>query len=279
MTDTARHADVVLPATTQLEHLDAALLLGPSLPDLQRAGDRAAAARRSRTPRPSGCSPRAWASTTRAFAETDEAMLAVAVRERVRGRDARGPTRARLDEDATSARARRLTPRAASGRPTGKVAAAHPTASRRRHRPAAVLRPARRGHRRGARGAPPARAGHAQDAPVPELDVPQPGPPARGPAGALRGAAPRRRGARAGSRDGALVRVFNDRGAFEVRGPGLRRHPPRRGGRADGLVGGGLRDRRSAAQATTSQRLTELGRGADVQRQPRRGRSGLTGEV
>ena len=42
MTDTAAHADVVLPATTQLEHLDVRVLLGPPLPDLERAGDRAA---------------------------------------------------------------------------------------------------------------------------------------------------------------------------------------------------------------------------------------------
>ena len=54
MTDTAAHADVVLPATTQLEHLDVRLLVGPPLPDLQRAGDRAAGARPSRTPRRSG---------------------------------------------------------------------------------------------------------------------------------------------------------------------------------------------------------------------------------
>ena len=42
MTDTADHADYVLPATTQLEHLDVHTSLRPHLRAAQRAGDRAA---------------------------------------------------------------------------------------------------------------------------------------------------------------------------------------------------------------------------------------------
>ena len=42
MTDTARHADYVLPATTQLEHWDLMSSWGHTLPDAQPAGDRAA---------------------------------------------------------------------------------------------------------------------------------------------------------------------------------------------------------------------------------------------
>ena len=42
LTDTARYADVVLPATTQLEQTRRRALVGPPLPRLERAGDRAA---------------------------------------------------------------------------------------------------------------------------------------------------------------------------------------------------------------------------------------------
>ena len=41
LTDTARYADVVLPATTQVEHVDLVPVLGPHLHHLQRAGHRA----------------------------------------------------------------------------------------------------------------------------------------------------------------------------------------------------------------------------------------------
>ena len=42
VTDTAAYADVVLPATTQLEHLDLLVVVGPPLPHVQRSRDRAA---------------------------------------------------------------------------------------------------------------------------------------------------------------------------------------------------------------------------------------------
>ena len=53
MTDTADHADYVLPATTQLEHLDVHTTLRPHLRADQRAGDRAARRGAGRTRRSS----------------------------------------------------------------------------------------------------------------------------------------------------------------------------------------------------------------------------------
>ena len=75
LTDTARHADVVLPSTTAARAPRRRVLVGPSLRHLQRARDRAARARRSRTPRSSACWPPAWASTTPAFRESDEELV------------------------------------------------------------------------------------------------------------------------------------------------------------------------------------------------------------
>ena len=80
LTDTADHADYVLPATTQLEHWDVHTSLRPHLRDAQRAGDRAAWARRDPTRRSSARWPRAWVSPSRAFADDDEALA----RDRVR---------------------------------------------------------------------------------------------------------------------------------------------------------------------------------------------------
>ena len=192
MTDTARYADVVLPATTQLEHLDAVVLLGPSLRHLQRAGDRAAAARRSPTPRSSGCSPRGMGLDDPCFRETDEEMLASLFADAPAGVTLADAARARLGEDRP-----RPGPRPARrGRlrhARRQARAARRLARRAGHRRAAVLRPARRGRRRGAGAALPARADHAEDAPVPELHLRQPAPPARRPARAVRRHPPGRR--------------------------------------------------------------------------------------
>ena len=162
------------------------LLLGPPLPDLERAGDRAArrgqaehrglpAARRA----PRARRPVLPRDATR---EMVDSMLAASPA--VSGRD-RGAARARLGSRSTWARAARRTPRAASGTVTRQGEAARP------------LRAARRGGRRGAGRALPAGAHHAEDPPLPQLDVREPGAPALGPAGA-RGGRPSRR--RAGAR-------------------------------------------------------------------------------
>ena len=161
-----------------------ALLLGPPLRDLERAGDRAAWARRSRTPRPSACSPRASGSTIRCFGDSDDELVDAAARGLRRER----PARARLDEGRPRPGPDARTRRAAS--------APRPAAWRCTRR----LRAARRGGRRGARRALPAGADHAEDAPLPQLDLRQPAPPARGAAGARVVVQPGRRLARAASR-------------------------------------------------------------------------------
>ena len=61
-TDTADWADIVLPATTQLEHWDLHLSYGHHYVTLNRPSSRRWA-RACRTARSSGCSPRAWDST------------------------------------------------------------------------------------------------------------------------------------------------------------------------------------------------------------------------
>ena len=173
MTDTARHADVVLPGHHPARAPRRGLLLGPPLRDLERAGDRAARrgeaehgdlppARRAARPRRSVL-PRqrrgaAWSSCSPAFEEN--------------GLRERGWTKVDLGQGPTPARRGRLRHRAERPR-----------------RAARALRAARRGRRRGARRALPARAGHAQDAPVPQLDLRQPAAPALGAAGAGGGGA------------------------------------------------------------------------------------------
>ena len=64
-TETVSFADVVLPATTQLEHPRCDLVVGPLLPDAQPARRSLRGARAVRTPRSSGCSLRRWPMTTR----------------------------------------------------------------------------------------------------------------------------------------------------------------------------------------------------------------------
>ena len=64
MTDTARFADVVLPGHDAARAPRPALVVGPPLPDAQRAGDRPASASACRTARSSGGWRRGSASTT-----------------------------------------------------------------------------------------------------------------------------------------------------------------------------------------------------------------------
>ena len=163
------------------------VLVGPPLPHLERAGDRAAgggqaqhgdvpAARRAPGPGRSGL-PRERRRADRLDARR------LARRGGSRGRAAR----ARLASRSTWARAAPRTPRAGSAPP----AVGPPLHAR--------YEPPARGGRRGAGGALPAGAGHAEDAPLPQLHVREPGPPALGAARADGVRAPRRRRATAAS--------------------------------------------------------------------------------
>ena len=144
------------------------VLVGAPLRDLERAGDRAAGGgeggHRDVPP------PRRAAGPRRPVLPGQRRGARGAAARRLRGER---PARARLDQG-------------------GPRPGADPACKRRvrhRERPrghARALRAARRGRRRGARRALPARAGHAEDAPVPQLDLRQPAPAALGAAGARR---------------------------------------------------------------------------------------------
>ena len=191
MTDTAAHADVVFPATTQLEHLDIVWSWGhhyitlnePAIAPLGEA-------------RPNSETFRLLAHrlglTDPCFDESDEQMLA-----------------ALLDGDpagiglaaCASAASRRSTagraPTARRGRvrhPVRQARAALRAARRRRLRSAAVLRPTRRGRGRGARRALSACPADAEDPPLPQLHVREPAAAACRPARPVRRHPPRRCG-------------------------------------------------------------------------------------
>ena len=73
-TDTADYADIVLPATTQLEHVDVHSSYGHLYALANNRGDRRRSAKPSPIPKCSGSSPRAWASTSHASPNRDDDM-------------------------------------------------------------------------------------------------------------------------------------------------------------------------------------------------------------
>ena len=268
MTDTARHADVVLPATTQLEHLDALFSWGHHYVTYNEPGDRAARRGEAEHRDLPAARARAWGSTTRAsatptrscstqlLAGAPAACRSSALRER-------GWLKIDLGQGP------RRTPRAASGRrPAGS--AARRLARRRGVDPLPFYDAPAEVADAALGAALPARADHAEDAPVPQLDLRQPAPPALGPAGAVRRRQPgrrraaraRRRRARAGLQRSRLVRAA---------GAGLRRRPPRRAS-SRRWAGGTATTPAAAAPRRRPRSAHRARRGADVQRQPRRGR-------
>ena len=255
LTDTARFADVVLPATMQLEHLDlhwswghhyltlnepAIEPVGECLPNSEifrrlaaRLGldDPPSARRTSRCSR--RCSPPRRSRSTR-------------------------PTCGRAGSPrSTSARGRCRTPRAAS-HAVGQARAARRRAGRAGHRPAAALPPAGRGGRRCAGGRLPlalltpkthlflnstfangVRQHAAQPEPMVYLNAAD--------------AEPR------GIADGDRVRVANDRGALPVPRGRVGRGPAGRRRGADGLVEYATTRAAFHPQVATPQLLTRLG--------------------
>ena len=234
MTDTARHADVILPATTQLEHLDALFSWGhhyftlnePAIEPLRRgeAHDRGVPAAR-RAPRP----------RRPAVSRDRRAAARAAARRRARRRLAGGACASAAGRRSTSARA--PTPHAEGNfvTPTGKLGLRADWLADAGVDTLPFYDPPAEAGRRRRRGALPARDGDPEDPPVPQLDLRQPGAPALGPARALRRHHRRRR------------RPARDRGRRRRAGVqrprlvplprrGLRRRPPGRGRRADGLV-------------------------------------------
>ena len=168
MTDTAAHADVVLPATTQLEHLDVRVLLGPPRYTFNEPRDRAARGGQAEHGGVPADRRAAWDSTTRASPRPTRSCSTSCSRTlptgRRRGLRTRGFAKVDLGQGPT--------PHAEGG---GTA-----TASR-------LRRGSRRGHRPLPHYDPPAEVADAdsprgsrwrwspQDAPLPQLDVRQPG--------------------------------------------------------------------------------------------------------
>ncbi len=175
MTDTAALADVVLPATTQLEHRDVLFSWGHHYltfnePAIEPQGEA----------KPNTETFRLLAAPARVRRPLLRRGRRRADR-RAAGRLRRGrPAHARLAQDR---------PRPGAG-PARRGRVRH---GDRAGRPARRLPAARRGRRRAARRALPAGDDHAEDAPLPQLHVRQPGPPALGAALSLGGVASGRR--------------------------------------------------------------------------------------
>ena len=243
MTDTAAHADVILPATTQLEHLDAVFSWGhhyftlnePAIEPLGEAKPttetfRLLAARMGFDD-PALRRDRRGAAGRSCSTATPAASRWTRLRER-------GWQKIDLGQGPDAARRGQLR------HPDGQARAARRLARRRGGRHAAVLRPAGGGGRRELAGRFPLalvtpkthlflnstfanqeRQHSAQPEPYVVIHPDD---------AASRGVA-----------DGALVRVFNERGSFRCRATSPT--TPARGlGRADGLVGARLRRRASA---------------------------------
>ena len=265
MTDTAAHADVVLPATTQLEHLDVIFSWGHHYVTLNRPAIEPLGEAKPNTEIFRLLAARLGLDDP-CFGESDEELVEAVLADGARPRDRSTGSRERgwAKVDLGQGRA----PHAEGGLRHARRASSHLRRSPSTSPPAEVADAE-------LAAALPARADHAQDPPLPELDVREPGAPARRAAEAVRGRAPRRRRAARGSPTRA--RVYNDRGSFvadvqvsdETR-PGVVVAPM---GWWSGDYEGGV-----GAQATTPQLLTEMRRSADVQRQPRRARAGLAAD-
>ena len=241
-TDTVDFADIVLPATTTLEHYDIHKAYGHLYVSAEPARHRAAGREQCRTPRSSACWPRAWGSTIPACSESDEEMA--------RAGAATGATRTWRASTSSGWSARLacacsvpdpFAPFAEGGFPTPRASAS--STPRRWPRRGWIRCPRYVPPRESVLTAPGAGAAlsaglHlAAGAPLPELDLLRPA--------GLRAAreradphpASRRRGGARASRDGQPVRTFNDRGSFLATRAGLRRGAAGRGGGPLDLVG------------------------------------------
>jgi anaerobic selenocysteine-containing dehydrogenase len=240
MTDTAAHADVVLPSTTQLEHLD-----------LERAGDRAA--RRGEAKHRGVPADRRAARARRSLLPRDRRRAA---RRRARGLRRGRAAHAGLAQDrpgagAGAARARRVRHRVGASDAARSIRAAGGSGGRR------------------AGGALPAGDDHAEDASLPQLDVRESAAAALGAACACSGVAS------GGCLCAGRLRRQPGEGVqwsrfFRVCREGLRRRPSWRRGRSHGLV----ERRLPGGPERAGHDLAAPDRGRqrpDLQRQPGRG--------
>ena len=234
------------------------VLLGPSLPDLERAGDRAAAARPSRTPRRSGSWPRGWASTTRASRDSDEELVDALLAGFEEGDCGARLAKIDLGQGPTPHADGRLRDRdrqadAARGLPAAGRGGGRGLAER---FPLAMITPKTHLFLNSTFAN---QAASTRRSPRPRSCC--------SPADA----APR------GVADGGQVRVFNDRGSFACAVRVSDDARPGRAGGPDGLVERGLRGRpqRTGDHLAGADRA---GPRADLQRQPCRGRGALAAD-
>ena len=253
LTDTADYADYVLPATTQLEHLDVHLSLRPHRRAARIDRRSRRSARRSPTRRSSASWRSAWASPKPASPKTTRACAAA-------------PSRGKVDFDALLAR--RLRHAAAARGAVRRRRISHALGQvrvlQRAARAAGPGRPARPraqvrgGARRSARY--PAGDDLAAGAQLPQLELRQRAQPARhrGRA-AARDARERRRGARHRRRRGG-ARLQRAR-RVPLHAPRCRRArgPAWSTGSASGGASSALDG--TNVNELTSQRLTDIGRG------------------
>jgi anaerobic selenocysteine-containing dehydrogenase len=248
MTDTADHADYVLPATTQLEHWDAHRAYGHTWAMLNKPAIAPVGQARSNAEIFRALAARLGFDEP-CFADSDEAMARQVSSHRTSTRR-RWTSRAGAACRCRSAVCRgrfSITQRPRDGRPTGPGCG----------RLCAQLRIVPSRHRPG-RALP---AGHdlATGAALSQQQFCQRGQPARHRTRTPGGDAPARRATR-GISDGATVRVFNDRGEYVAKAAVCERARP-------GVVNGlGIWWRKMGLNGTnvnelTHQQLTDIGRG------------------
>ena len=203
------------------------LLLGPPLPDLERAGDRAASGEAMPNTEAFRLLAARLGLDDPCFRESDEEMVAAMLAtSRRRGATAelreRGWVKVDLGQGRDAARRGRLRDTTEGARDAATL-----------HR-AATTRPAEVADA-GAGGALPAGADHAEDPPLPQLDVREPEAPALGPAQPAVVHPSRTTRGRAESRTAPGCACTTTAATFSARAR-VRRRPARRGGGPDGLV-------------------------------------------
>ena len=264
-TDTADYADILLPATTQLEHLDIHHSYGHLYVLANNCRRSRRWARRCPTPRSSACSPRAWASTEPCFRDSDEDLARQAFRRddpRAAGLDWDTLQGARLRSGSPCRSATRRSPKATSRRRRASASSTR-RRSRRRATIRCRLRPAARIGREqsGARAALSAGVHLAAGAQLPQLVVRQPaGVRRRGRRAAPRHPSRRRGGARASPTASACASSTT-----AAASPRRRASPTARGRASSSRRRSGGRSSRpdgANANAVTGQALTDLGRAA-----------------
>ena len=253
-TDTADYADYVLPATTQLEHWDIHTAYGHTDVLLNRPAIAPRGRRRGPTRRSSASWRARMGFDDPCFADNDEQLCRQAFGDRVDFDELLDQGFATLAVARCAVRRGRLSHARRAGASSsatgwrGRAWTACPTTCRTTSRPAASPRYPL------AMISPPARNFLNSTF----VNVQQP---ARHRGRAAAGDASRTTRAARGIADGAVVRVFNDRGEYHCKARGVARARGRAWSTAWASGGASSAWRGTNVNQLTSQRLTDLGRG------------------